>query len=73
VLQTILPANEHLGDRIFRVVLGLALISPLAVMASSVGLIVAAVVGAILLTTGIIGSCPIYTMLGLSTKPTEAK
>ncbi len=73
MLETILPKNEHIGDRIFRVVLGTALVSPLFVTEQSVALIVAGAVGGILVLTGLLGSCPIYTMLGLSTRPADSK
>ena len=33
---------------------------------------IAAVVGGILFVTALVGSCPIYTMLGLSTRPKDA-
>ncbi|MEO0604378.1 MAG: DUF2892 domain-containing protein [Myxococcota bacterium] len=73
MLETLLPANEHIGDRIFRIVLGAALMSPVFVIGQSVGLVISAVIGGILVATGLVGSCPIYTMLGLSTRPVDSK
>ena len=65
-----LQTNESTPDRIIRVVLGVALLA-LAV-AGIVGgpvAILAWVVGAIALVTGIVGFCPLYAILRVSTKP----
>lgn len=64
-LTRILPGNEHPIERAVRVGVGLALLS-LVVFGprTAWGLL-----GIIPLVTGLIGSCPIYTLLGVSTCP----
>lgn len=71
-MTSLFPANTHIVDRILRVVLGLGLFAPIATMGASAATGVAAAAGAVLLLTATIGSCPIYTVLGLSTRPKEA-
>lgn len=55
--------NESRDDRILRVVLGVVLIG-----LGGVGLL--SIPGAIALVTGIVGFCPLYKVLGISTCPT---
>ncbi|MDP3234506.1 MAG: DUF2892 domain-containing protein [Myxococcales bacterium] len=63
MLTKILPTNEATIERILRVVIGLGALSLVFVgPKSNWGLL-----GLIPLFTGAIGSCPIYTLLGLST------
>lgn len=65
-MSSLFPTNEHPIDRVFRVVLGLGLLALLAVgPVPGWGLV--GLVGLVPLVTGAIGSCPIYTALGLST------
>lgn len=65
--KKILPGNEHVVDRVIRVVLGLAVLSLVFVGPKSLlGLL-----GLIPLATGLVGSCPLYTLLGLSTCKTR--
>lgn len=59
----LLPRNEHGIDRILRVVLGLAIL-PLAFVGPQTPW---AYLGAIPLVTGLLGSCPLYTLFGIST------
>ena len=55
--------NEGTADRIIRVVLGLALLSLVFVGPQSLwGLI-----GLVPLVTGLVGMCPIYSLLGIRT------
>lgn len=62
--------NEGTTDRIVRVVVGAAaLAASFAVGVSTGGGIALAAVGAIALITGATGFCPLYRMLGLSTRP----
>jgi hypothetical protein len=69
VLSKILPTNEHPIERAVRVVLGLALLSIVFVGPKTLlGLL-----GIIPLATGLIGSCPLYTLFGFSTCPVKAK
>ncbi len=66
-----MKVNEASWDRIIRVILGLVLLYVgWAVIQPQFGLwsIVALVVGIILLVTGAIGSCPIYSLLKINTK-----
>jgi fatty acid desaturase len=67
MLSKIFPRNEHLIDRAIRVVLGLAILSLVFVGPQTLwGLL-----GLVPLVTGLVGSCPVYTLLGLSTCPVE--
>jgi hypothetical protein len=59
--------NESGLDRIIRVVVGLVFIVLFAVMASGWLGWLLLVLGAILLGTGIIGFCPLYTALKINT------
>ncbi|MFO0566128.1 MAG: DUF2892 domain-containing protein [Polyangiaceae bacterium] len=62
-MNKILPTNEHNVERALRVLIGIALLSLVFVGPKSLwGLI-----GAVPLLTGLIGSCPIYTLFGWST------
>ncbi len=64
-----MKANESSVDRIIRGILGvvLLLVAFLAVPAGALQ-IVLAIIGVVLLLTGAIGFCPLYRILGLSTK-----
>lgn len=65
--MSLLPQNEHVVERVIRVVLGLGLLGLLAVgPVPGWGLV--GLVGLVPLATGAIGSCPIYTLLGVSTR-----
>ena len=66
------PHNVHNIDRGVRVVLGLGLLSLLAI-GPVPGWGLAGLLGLVLLGTAALGSCPIYTVLGLSTCPIDAK
>lgn len=62
----LVPANEGKVDRGIRVVLGIALLSLLFVgPVPGWGLI--GLAGLVLLATAALGSCPLYTVLGVST------
>lgn len=64
-MNALLPRNEGTIDRALRVIAGLALISLFFVGPKTpFGLI-----GIVPLLTGLIGSCPLYTLFGLSTCP----
>ena len=58
-----LARNEHTIDRAVRVVLGLALLSLVFVGPKTL----IGIVGLVPLLTGIVGSCPLYTLLGIRT------
>ena len=67
-MNKILPHNEHSIDRAVRVVLGLVLLSLVFVGPQTLwGLL-----GLVPLATGAIGSCPLYTVFGFSTRPRDA-
>jgi hypothetical protein len=60
--------NESNIDRIIRVVIGVAaFIAAFAVGLSSVGGIILAVVGVVMLVTAAVGFCPLYRIFGMST------
>lgn len=64
---SILPKNEHPVERVLRVLVGLGILSLVIVGPKSAwGLL-----GAIPLLTGLVGSCPLYTLFGFSTCPLE--
>jgi hypothetical protein len=65
-MNLLLPRNESTVDRVVRVVLGLVLLSLLAIgPVPGWGLI--GLVGLVPLVTGGLGSCPLYTLFGIST------
>ncbi len=60
--------NEGSLDRTVRIVVGLALLAlGLLQTISGAWLWVAVILGAILLITGLVGFCPLYTVLGINT------
>lgn len=59
--------NEHRIDRGVRIVLGLALLSLVFVGPQTPW----GLVGAVPLLTGLAGTCPLYSMAGLSTCPRD--
>ena len=69
MLGKLLPRNEHVVDRALRVVAGVALLA----MALTGTLGAWAWIGVVPLFTGLVGSCPLYTLLGVGTCPIEPK
>jgi len=67
MLAKLFPANEHTVDRVLRVVAGLILLALVFVGPKTPW----GWLGLIFLVTGAVGSCPIYTLTGLRTKPAE--
>jgi hypothetical protein len=69
MITNLLPRNEGAADRVLRVVLGVGLLS-LTVLgpATPWGFL-----GLVPLTTGLLGSCPLYTLLGLRTCPLDSR
>lgn len=67
MLETILPKNESALDRVLRVILGVVLIALVFVGPQTPW----GWLGLIPLITGLVGSCPIYTVLGMATGPTK--
>ncbi len=63
MLARLLPRNEHMVDRAFRILLGLALLA----LAFTGPKTPWGLVGLVPLATGLLGSCPLYTLFGIST------
>jgi len=57
------PNNEHVVDRAARVVIGLAALSLVVVGPHTLW----GLVGLLPLVTGLLGTCPVYSLFGLST------
>jgi hypothetical protein len=66
-MNKLFPANEHTIERVARVALGLGVLS-LAFVGPATPW---AFLGVIPLATGLLGSCPLYTVLGFSTCPVK--
>lgn len=60
--------NESTGDRVFRVIIGVALLIAAFTALSGALAVIAIVVGAILTLTGAIGFCPIYKVFRTGTR-----
>ncbi len=56
--------NEHWMERIFRVALGTGLLSLAVTGQTAWGFL-----GVVPLLTGVVGNCPVYSLLGISTCP----
>lgn len=67
--SSILPRNEGTADRILRVGAGLVLLALTQVGPQTPW----GYLGLIPLATGLLGSCPLYTVLGLSTCPAKGR
>lgn len=64
-MSTLFPTNEHAIERALRVIVGIVLLSLVVVGPKTYwGLL-----GLVPLATGLLGSCPLYTLLGISTCP----
>lgn len=63
-MDKILPTNEHTIERVVRIALGLGLLSLTVVGPHTLW----GLTGLLPLATGLVGSCPAYTLLGLSTR-----
>lgn len=66
-MARLFPRNEHKVERVIRVVLGLGILSLYFVGPRSPW----ALLGLVPVATGLLGSCPLYTVLGISTCPVE--
>lgn len=69
MISKLLPANESTLDRGLRVAVGLGLLATVFVGPQTWW----GLVGLVPLTTGLVGSCPIYTAFGFSTCPVKLK
>jgi hypothetical protein len=65
MLSRLFPLNEHPVERAGRVVLGLALLSLVFIGPQTLW----GAVGIVPLATGLLGSCPFYTLFGWNTCP----
>jgi hypothetical protein len=63
MLSRLLPRNESIADRVVRVTIGVAILSLYFVGPQTPW----ALLGLIPITTGMLGSCPAYTLFGIST------
>lgn len=61
--RKLFPVNEHYLDRLLRIVLGIALLLMVVVGPHTLW----GLVGIVPLFTGLAGSCPLYTLLGIDT------
>ncbi len=66
-MKEFFKTNEGAADRILRIVAGVALLS-LTVVGPKTGW---GLVGLVPLVTGLVGTCPLYSILGLSTCPAK--
>jgi hypothetical protein len=64
-MDTLFRTNEGTVDRLFRVVIGLALLA----LTVSGPHTLWGLVGIVPLLTGSVGTCPLYSLLGISTCP----
>jgi len=64
-----LKTNEHPVERVLRVALGVALVG----MAVSGTIGAWGYIGVVPLLTGALGSCPLYSIFGISTCPVKTK
>ena len=64
-MAKLFPTNEHALDRVLRLVIGLCVLS-LAFIGPQTAW---GYLGLVPLVTGLLGSCPLYTVLGVSTCP----
>ena len=65
MIQKLIPRNVHNVERVVRVLVGIGILS-LAFVGPETAW---GYVGLIPITTGLIGTCPLYTVFGISTCP----
>lgn len=65
MLAKLFPRNEHPAERVVRVAVGLAILSLFFVGPRTPW----ALIGLVPMITGSLGSCPVYTLMGISTCP----
>ncbi len=68
-MSDLFPNNEHVVDRVLRVVVGFALLTLMFVGPKTLW----GIVGVVPLFTGLVGSCPLYSVLGISTCPMKTR
>jgi hypothetical protein len=62
LMSKLFATNEHVIDRVLRVLLGLGLLGVAVAGVTPLGYL-----GLVPLATGLLGSCPLYSVLGVST------
>lgn len=67
MLSKLFPHNEHVIERALRIALGLGLLAIAFVGPKTPW----GFVGVVPLLTGLLGSCPLYTLVGISTCPAK--
>lgn len=68
-MTNLLPTNEHPVERVLRTILGIGVLS-LAFVGPKTPW---GYLGIVPLATGLLGSCPLYTLFGWSTCPVKAR
>ena len=68
-MATMFPMNEGGVDRTVRIITGLVVLSLIFVGPKSLW----GLVGVVPLLTGLVGTCPLYTLVGMSTCPSKAR
>ena len=68
-MEKLFPRNEHTVERALRIALGVALVG----LAATGKVGAWGYVGVVPILTGLLGSCPLYTLLGFSTCPLETR
>ena len=63
--MNLLPTNEHPVERVLRVIIGIGLLAIVFVGPQTPW----GWLGVVPLATGLLGSCPLYTLLGIRTCP----
>lgn len=66
-MSKIFPKNEHNIERVLRIIVGLGVLSLVFIGPKTLW----GLVGIVPLATGLIGSCPLYTVIGISTCPVD--
>lgn len=62
-----MKCNVGTGDRVIRIIVGLALFIYGLVTAPQGGSFIIGLIGAVLVVTALISFCPLYTLLGIDT------
>ncbi len=68
-MANLFPTNQHPAERLLRVILGLGVLSLVFVGPKTPW----GYLGLVPLATGLLGSCPLYTVFGWSTCPVKAR
>jgi hypothetical protein len=68
-MATSFAMNEGAVDRAVRIILGLAVLSLVFVGPKSMW----GLVGVVPLVTGLVGVCPLYSLIGVSTRPVNGR